>query len=198
MHIAIYGGSFNPIHRGHAKLAKWIIQQDIVDQLWLLVSPLNPLKEPNPELLPDEERLRLALLAVSDDTCSDRIIVSDFEMKMPRPSYTIDTLRALRTTHPQHRFSLLIGADNWLSFPRWRDPDEIIAHHDIFVYPRPGYQVDETTLPTGVHYLAEAPVYDISSTQLRHAIAHPDNTFNPSDHLSPSVWAEIQTRGFWT
>lgn len=198
MHIAIFGGSFNPIHRGHTELANWMLQQDLVDQLWLLVSPLNPLKQSCSELLPDEERLRLARLAVNEASHSNQMLVSDFEMTLPRPSYTVHTLRCLRQTYPKFRFSLLIGADNWLAFPRWASPEEIMAHHDIFVYPRPGCDVAlAEQVPPHVHYLADAPLCNISSTQLRNAISHPTSELNPADYLAPSVWNEIRRRGFW-
>lgn len=193
-HIGIYGGSFNPIHRGHTQLATWLIRQGIVDELWLLVSPLNPLKEHPDELLPDAVRLRLAKLAIRDETCSGHIRVSDFEMHLPRPSYTATTLRELRRSYPMYQFSLIIGADNWLNFDHWYHPNEILAHHPLFVYPRPGFPLDAKQLPHGVCYLSQAPIYDISSSQLRQAIAHPQAMLDPSQHLSTSVWAEIKDK----
>ncbi len=108
MTIGIYGGSFNPIHQGHLALGRWLVRHTLVDELWFMVSPQNPLK-PAAGLLDDNARLRLARLAVGR---SRRLRVSDFEFSLPRPSFMADTLAALRQAHPEHDFVLVIGADN--------------------------------------------------------------------------------------
>ena len=188
--IAIYGGSFNPIHQGHLALGRWLVRHKYVDELWFLVSPQNPLK-PAAGLLDDRSRLRLARLAVGR---SKHLRVSDFEHHLPRPSYMVHTLEALSEAYPQHEFVLIIGADNWLDFPRWHQPEEILAHHRIIIYPRPGYTIDATTLPAGVT-LVDSPLYDISSTQIREAIAH-DTSYH-GQGLHPRVWHEIQAKGYY-
>ena len=190
MIIGIYGGSFNPIHQGHLALGRWLVRHALVDELWFMVSPQNPLK-PAAGLLDDDARLSLARLAVGR---SRRLHVSDFEFSLPRPSFMADTLAALRQSHPEHEFILVIGADNWHDFPRWHHPDDILAHHSLIVYPRPGYAVDATTLPHGVTLVA-TPLLDISSTQIRHAIAT-DPTYD-GQGLHPRVWKEIQAREYY-
>ena len=190
MIIGIYGGSFNPIHQGHLALGRWLVRHALVDELWFMVSPQNPLK-PAAGLLDDDARLSLARLAVGR---SRRLHVSDFEFSLPRPSFMADTLAALRQSHPEHEFILIIGADNWHAFPRWHHPDDILAHHSLIVYPRPGYAVDATTLPHGVTLVA-TPLLDISSTQIRHAIAT-DPTYD-GQGLHPRVWKEIQAREYY-
>ncbi len=190
MIIGIYGGSFNPIHQGHLALGRWLVRHALVDELWFMVSPQNPLK-PAAGLLDDDARLSLARLAVGR---SRRLHVSDFEFSLPRPSFMADTLAALRQSHPEHEFILVIGADNWHDFPRWHHPDDILAHHSLIVYPRPGYAIDATTLPHGVTLVA-TPLLDISSTQIRHAIAT-DPTYD-GQGLHPRVWKEIQAREYY-
>ena len=190
MIIGIYGGSFNPIHQGHLALGRWLVRHALVDELWFMVSPQNPLK-PAAGLLDDDARLSLARLAVGR---SRRLHVSDFEFSLPRPSFMADTLAALRQSHPEHEFILVIGADNWHDFPRWHHPDDILAHHSLIVYPRPGYAIDATTLPHGVTLVA-TPLLDISSTQIRQAIAT-DPTYD-GQGLHPRVWKEIQAREYY-
>lgn len=186
----IYGGSFNPIHNGHTQLAERLCQDYGLDEMWLLVSPRNPLKQEVTDLLDEEARLSLARLAVRRHPC---LKVSDFEFRLPRPSYTAHTLEALRKAYPDRRFTLVIGADNWLSFNRWKSPDEILRHHRILIYPRPGYPVDAATLPSGV-CLADTPLIDISSTELRRIIA---SSGDASYGLAPEVWNEIRRKKYY-
>ncbi len=198
--IGIYGGSFNPIHLGHTALGMWLVLQGFVDELWFLVSPQNPLK-PMANLLADEDRLRLAQLAVNDvarnpemaDVAS-RLRVSDFEFHLPRPSYMVHTLEAMRAAWTDREFALVIGADNWLRFPQWYRADEILRHHSIIIYPRPGFPIDSTVLPQGVQ-LVDAPLMDVSSTAVREAIAtQPDYR---GEGLSPAVWEAIHRGRFY-
>ena len=163
----IYGGSFNPIHRGHVELAERLCRDEGLDELWFMVSPQNPFKKSSPDLLNENIRLELARMAVREHPC---LKVSDFEFRLPRPSYTADTLAALRQAYPDRLFTLVIGADNWLAFKDWKKPDEILSHHRILVYPRPGYAVEAASLPPGVK-LTDTPLIDISSTELRRLIS---------------------------
>lgn len=190
MTTAIYGGSFNPIHTGHIALGQWLVRHDFVDELWFLVSPQNPLK-PASGLLDDEARLRLTRLAIGRKR---RLKVSDFEFHLPRPSYMVHTLEALRTAYPDRDFVLVIGADNWHRFPQWYKADEILRHHRLLIYPRSGFPIDEAALPTGVT-LVHTPLYDLSSTQIREAIAT-DPAYNGFG-LAPRVWAEIKAKGYY-
>ena len=190
MTTAIYGGSFNPIHTGHIALGQWLVRHDFVDELWFLVSPQNPLK-PASGLLDDEARLRLTRLAIGRKR---RLKVSDFEFHLPRPSYMVHTLEALRTAYPDRDFVLVIGADNWHRFPQWYKSDEILRHHRLLIYPRSGFPIDEAALPTGVT-LVHTPLYDLSSTQIREAIAT-DPAYNGFG-LAPRVWAEIKAKGYY-
>ena len=180
MTIGLYGGSFNPIHKGHTSLAQSLVDQGLVDEVWLLVSPLNPLKQTSGDIAAYEHRLRMAELACKGHK---GLRVSDLESHLPVPSYTITTLDALAATYPQHTFSLVIGADNWQGFNKWYKSDEIIARYPILVYNRPGYPLDEANLPPSVK-VVNTPLYDISSTQIREAIKKGER---PTDWLSPKV-----------
>lgn len=167
MRIGIYGGSFNPIHKGHTELAASIVQQGLVDELWLLVSPLNPLKQgETSDIAEYEHRLSMARLATED---IEGVKVSDFEKNLPLPSYTITTLGELHKAYPEHDFVLVIGADNWERFPRWYHAQEIIDTYSILIYRRPGCEMDETLLPPSVQ-VVDTPLYDISSTEIRESV----------------------------
>ena len=190
MTTGIYGGSFNPIHQGHTTLGRWLVRHGYLDELWFLVSPQNPLK-PATELLEDRARLKLARLAVGRKR---GLRVSDFEFHLPRPSYMVHTLEALRATYPERDFVLVIGADNWERFPDWYESAEIIRHHRLIIYPRPGSPVDATALPEGVQ-LVETPLLNISSTQVRNAI-RTDPSYDGFG-LDSRVWAEIKAKGYY-
>ena len=190
MRIGIFGGSFNPIHTGHTRLGQWLVRKNYVDELWFMVSPLNPLKQNSTELLPDGLRLQLAQLAVEGKA---GLRVSDFEMHLPRPSYMVHTLAQLRQAYPQHEFLLIIGADNWLRFNQWRNSEEIMLHHRLLVYPRPGYALDTASIPQGVSLVA-TPLFNISSTQIRQAIA---NGHYHGRGLSPKVWKSLKQNRYY-
>ena len=130
--IGIFGGSFNPIHLGHTALASYICEQGMVDEVWLMVSPQNPLKRDH-TLLDENERLAMARLATAP---YPMLKACDFEFTLPRPSYTYHTLQALRTAYPDCEFILIIGEDNWQCFNRWYRGEDIARETPIIIYPR--------------------------------------------------------------
>jgi nicotinate-nucleotide adenylyltransferase len=162
--VAVFGGSFDPIHNGHLALAGEVISRGLADEVWLMVTPQNPHKQD--KILSDERlRFQMAQLAVEG---MDGVKACDFEFSLPRPSYTLTTLTALDEAFPDKEFCLLIGADNWEKFDRWYKGDEILSRYGIIVYPR-GSE-GEPPLPSGVRWLP-AKLYDISSTMVRAAVA---------------------------
>lgn len=185
----IYGGSFNPIHLGHVSLAKALADSGLVDEMWLLVSPQNPFKV-DARLLDDGIRLHLARLAVRD---VPGVEVCDREFFLPRPSYMFNTLTTLSKEHSDREFVLVIGADNWERFPDWYRSEDIRSAHRIIIYPRPGYVLQN--VPDGV-IVADTPLFDISSTDIRHRIAS-DPDYN-GEGLPPAVWKEIKANGLYS
>ena len=181
--VGIYGGSFNPVHFGHVGLAKWVIENTDLDELWLMVSPNNPLKPAN-LLAPEGERLAAVREAVKG---IPHVKASDFEFSLPRPSYTANTLRELQKAYPDTEFTLIIGEDNIAIFDRWREYEFILANFRIFVYPRrenlsdDGLTAKRSNSPQDglttqwsdgvavkeIRYLSGAPLFNISSTQIR-------------------------------
>lgn len=163
--VGLLGGSFNPVHIGHMMLASYLCQWGIVDKVWLLLSPRNPIKDPR-ELIPDLKRL--SMISIAARNAAD-IETCDIELSMPRPSYTINTLDLLAKRYPRKRFKLVIGSDNWRIFSKWRDHERILEDYGVIVYPRPGYPVDQISVD-GME-LVSAPTVNISSTFVREAIA---------------------------
>ena len=168
MKIGIYGGSFNPVHFGHVGLAKWVIEHTDLDELWLLVSPNNPLKTAG-MLAPEDERLAAVREAIKD---IPGLKASDFEFSLPRPSYTANTLRALQKAYPEHEFTLVIGEDNLFIFTQWREYEYILENFRVFVYPRNLNNPSTLSNPNNLNnqnivFLKDAPLFDISSTAIR-------------------------------
>jgi len=165
MKIGLYFGSFNPIHAGHLIIANHLLNITDIDQIWLVVSPQNPFKKKS-NLADGYDRLHLAEIAIGDNDC---IRTCNIEFELPVPSYTIDTLTYLREKHSGYNFSLIMGSDNIKSFHKWKNPEMILDHYEIFIYQRPGSISDRYSEHENVHYL-DAPLLDISSSFIRKLI----------------------------
>ena len=163
MNIGLFGGSFNPIHNGHVRLAKSLLQEAALDEVWFLVSPQNPFKQ-NQQLLDDDKRLQLVRLALKEEP---QLIASDFEFHLPKPSYTWNTLQALEQEYPERKFTLLIGGDNWEAFDKWYRYEDILKRYPIIVYPRKGSKVSDVKFQDSDIQIVETPLINISSTQIR-------------------------------
>lgn len=161
--VCVYSGSFNPIHNGHIALAKYLIDRQIVDEVWVIITPQNPLK-PSNTLINDNLRLQMARLALEG---RKGIVVSDVEIHLPKPSYTIDTLRFLQSQYPLYGFCLLIGQDNVAIFDKWKSYRQILHDFRVLVYPRSGATTTEQLKYPEMQLLTDAPTVDISSTDIR-------------------------------
>ena len=163
--IGLLFGSFNPVHTGHLILAEHFATRTDLAGVWFVVTPHNPFKAAA-NLLPETERLRLVELALAGNPL---LRAEDIEFNLPRPSYTIATLDALRQRHPTHDFVLLMGADNLSGLPRWQESARLLAEVDIYVYPRPGAVLPDLAQFSRVQILA-APMIDISATYIRESL----------------------------
>lgn len=161
MRIGLYFGSFNPIHNGHLIIAKYFLNFTDLDQVWLVISPQNPLKS-SKHLLNEHHRKQLADLAIEGET---RLRTSNVEFKLPRPSYTIDTLTYLSEKYPGNQFSIIMGADSFSNIQKWKNFKTLVSNYDIFLYEREDFPVD-LGMSDRIH-LAKAPLLAISSTYIR-------------------------------
>lgn len=166
MRIILYFGSFNPIHYGHLNLADYVLATEDVDALWFVLSPHNPLKNPT-DLWSEQKRLSLVQEAIAGHK---GIAACDIEFSLPKPNFTINTLRHLSALYPQHTFSVLIGEDNYAIFDHWCDWQEILNNWTIYVYPREGCESNRSRFPQ-MRWLDNAPHYNISSTEIRHRLS---------------------------
>ena len=163
--IGLLFGSFNPVHIGHLILAEHFATRTDLTEVWLVVSPHSPFKQAI-DLRPDAERLHLVQLAIADNP---RLRAEDIEFGLPRPSYTIATLDALRGRYPNADFVLLMGADNLPGLPRWQEADRLLAEIDLYVYPRPGISLPDLAAFPRAQVMA-APLLDISATYIRESL----------------------------
>lgn len=152
----LFGGSFNPIHNGHIALAQAVLRQCQLDEVWLMVSPQNPLKRNDSDLLDDALRFEMAQKALEG---VEGVKACDYEFRLPKPSYTWNTLQHLSADYPDYEFFLLMGGDNWAHFERWRHWKDILRNYEVIVYPR-------NNNPGTIN----VPLLDVSSTEIRQKV----------------------------
>ncbi len=160
--IGLYFGSFNPVHSGHLAIAEYMLEHAPVDEIWFVLSPQNPLKNPD-VLWSEEKRFDLLESAIGERS---KMSVCTIEWDMPRPSYTIDTLKRLSETYANTEFSIIMGADSLQSIEQWKSFENILNRYKIFVYPRPNVAPNAHFKHPNVT-IFDAPLMDISSTQIR-------------------------------
>jgi len=162
MKVGLFFGSFNPIHIGHLIIANYMATQTDLDRVWMVVTPQNPLKK-KASLAGDYDRLNLVRRALDDN---NNIEASDIEFGLPKPSYTIDTLTYLKEKYPKYEFALIMGGDNIATLHKWKNYEQILENHHIYVYQRPEYELGELATHPHVH-VYEAPLMQISATYIR-------------------------------
>ncbi len=200
MNVALFFGSFNPIHVGHLVIANHIAQREEIDQVWLVVSPHNPLKDKN-TLLADYHRLALVKEAVYSNP---KMRASDVEFGLEQPNYTIKTLAILKEKYPENKFSLILGEDNLRTFHKWFNHETILKNHSIYVYPRvhtiqelehlADKKENNFDQHPNVIFCSDAPIMAISSSYIRHAIKAKKEV---RYLLTPEVMKYVDEMGFY-
>jgi len=164
MKVGLFFGSFNPVHVGHLIIAQTMLNESDCDQVWLVVSPQNPLKD-KATLAPETDRYTMCELATQNH---DQIFPSNYEFFLPKPSYTIDTLTHLTDQFPTYRFAVLMGSDNLNTIHKWKNYEALLKYYPIYVYPRPNSEIK--SLPSPLTQVISAPMLDISATRVREMI----------------------------
>ena len=201
MKIGLYFGTFNPIHVGHMIIANHMAEHSDLDQIWMVVTPHNPLKKKE-TLLDDHQRLQLVYLATED---YPKIKPSDIEFKLSQPNYTVNTLSHLQDKFPKHIFSLIMGEDNLKSLNKWKNYEVIMKNHEIYVYPRLDAKELNGAVTSSesknlafknnprIHFI-DAPIVEISSTFIRENIK---NKKNVQPLLPSKVWEYLDHNNFY-
>lgn len=188
MKIGLYFGSFNPIHIGHMIVAQHVLNNTDIDRLWFVVSPQNPLK-PSKTLLNEYDRLDLVKLAIDGnyqmETC-------DIEFKLPKPSYTVDTLAYLTEKYSTHQFSVIMGSDSYQNLDKWKNVELLVNQYHFIVYPRPGFDIEPRNENTKV--LLDTPSLEISASFIRNNIKERKSI---RYLLSETVWKEVEKQGYY-
>ena len=171
MNIGLYFGTFNPIHVGHLIIANHMVENSDLDEVWMVVTPHNPFKK-KATLLDNYQRYEMVYLATED---YPKIKPSDIEFKLPQPSYTVNTLVNIKEKFPSHQFSLIMGEDNLQSLHKWKNYEEIVNNHNIYVYPRVFENRKEVVFSKETIHKIDAPIVEISSTLVRNFIKQGKN-----------------------
>lgn len=188
MKIGLYFGSFNPVHVGHLIIANHLLNETDLERIWFVVSPQNPFKA-SANLLNEYHRLHLIRIATEEDP---RIRVSDIEFSLPKPSYTSTTLAYLSEKHPEHEFSIIMGSDSFQNIHKWKNPEAILERYHIYIYRRPGFEVDIT--PYTKVEIVNAPLLEISATRIREYIK---NKKSVRYMVPDKVLEEIEKGGYY-
>ncbi|WP_116790320.1 nicotinate (nicotinamide) nucleotide adenylyltransferase [Flavobacterium psychrotrophum] len=191
MKVGLYFGTFNPIHTGHLIIANHMAEYSGLDQIWLVVTPHNPLKKKS-TLLEDHHRLQMVFLATED---YPKLKPSDIEFRLSQPNYTVNTLVHLKEKFPTHKFSLIMGEDNLNSLHKWKNYEVLLQSHDIYVYPRINTEVINPEIAAAARtHRVEAPVIEISSTFIRNSIKEGKNV---RPLLPEKVWHYVEHNLFY-
>ena len=189
MNIGLYFGSFNPIHAGHLIIVNHVLNNSSLKKVWIVISPQNPFKTSS-ILLNEYDRLHLVKLAVDED---NRIKASDVEFYLPKPSYTINTLTYLQEKYPEDTFSIIMGSDSYTNLSKWKNYEEILKQHTIYVYPRPNSTESDLKSHKNV-IMTQAPLMDISSTMIRRSLKDKKDV---SFFVPHTVWQYLDEMSFY-
>ena len=191
MNIGLYFGTFDPIHFGHINIANFLIDNALVEKVWFVVTPQNPVKSSN-NFTDFMHRYEMVKIQVKDN---NNLLASDIELNLKRPNYTINSLRYISKAYPNNSFSLIIGEDNFVNFKKWKEYKEIMNYYKIYVYPRKTrLKTDMKLIMSNNIEMIEAPLIDLSSTNIRNIIN--DKSY-AKQFISDSIYKYITTNNLY-
>ena len=173
--VGLFGGSFNPIHNGHIAIGRTMLDALSLDEVWYMVSPENPWKRGADDLAPEAVRYATVKAALMGE---GRLVASDYEFHLPKPSYTWNTLQHLEQDYPDHQFVLIVGGDNWERFSQWAHAEDIVKRYEIAVFPRSGADLGEPSVQGGNISIVNVPLIDITSTRIRQMLKNGEDVSN--------------------
>lgn len=189
--VGLFFGTFNPIHTGHLIIANHMAEYSDLEEIWLVVTPHNPLKKKN-SLLDNHHRLEMVYKACET---YEKLKPSNIEFDLPQPNYTVNTLAHLQEKYPTNEFSLIMGEDNLKSFHKWKNSEVILENHEIYVYPRIAAGTVDVKFKNNPRIKKiDAPIVEISSTFIRRSIK---NSKNVRPLLDEKVWEFIDLMNFY-
>ncbi|MDA9576507.1 nicotinate (nicotinamide) nucleotide adenylyltransferase [Flavobacteriaceae bacterium] len=190
MKIGLYFGTFNPIHVGHLIIANHFVEHSDLDQVWCVVTPQSPMKKKQ-SILDNNQRLEMVYLATKE---YPKIKPSAIEFQLKQPNYTIHTLAYLEEKYPEYEFALIMGEDNLVSLPKWKNAELLLERYPIYVYPRKLYSEEKEFRLKGTIHKVNAPVIEISSSFIRTSIKEGKN-IRPL--LPEAVWVYLDEMNFY-
>lgn len=190
MKIGLYFGTFNPIHVGHLIIANHFAEHSDLDQVWCVVTPQSPMKKKQ-SILDNNQRLEMVYLATKE---YPKIKPSAIEFQLKQPNYTIHTLAYLEEKYPEYEFALIMGEDNLVSLPKWKNAELLLERYPIYVYPRKLYSEEKEFRLKGTIHKVNAPMIEISSSFIRTSIKEGKN-IRPL--LPEAVWVYLDEMNFY-
>jgi len=191
MNIGLYFGTFDPIHFGHINIANFLVDNDLVEKVWFVITPENP-EKPSNSLTNFIHRYEMVKIQVKDN---NNLLASDIELNLKRPNYTIDSLRYISKAYPDNNFSLIIGEDNFVNFKKWKAYKEIMNYYKIYVYPRKTrLKTDMKLVMSNNIEMIKAPLIDLTSTNIRNNINQKDFS---KEYISDSIYKYITTNNLY-
>jgi len=182
--VGLFFGTFDPIHNGHIKIAEYITEKKLTDEVWLVVTPENPIKLKS-KISNFKHRFNMAKIATEKH---ENIMPSDLEVNLKKPNYTIDTLEYISNKLKEIEFSLIIGEDNYKIFDTWKDYEKILDNYKIFIYPRKGTLKESPYIINKNAMYIGGPRIDLSSTNIRNIVS---KKTEPKDLISVKVMEYI-------